>query len=110
MNVLEDKFLKNKELLENNICGKKIVKINYIHDYLQIFFDDNSILNLNNKVTMSGNIDLVIDKIIKNVILNNEILKLISVNDFVIEMTMKHEDYNGPEALEYYNGDLIIIE
>ena len=107
MNIL-NKIKKNR-LLKNNLYGKKLIKIIYIHDYVQLYFDDGSILNLYNKIKIVDDIDLIIGKTIEKVKLNNKKLQLIFADSLVIEMSMKDEDYIGQEAFEYNSGSLLII-
>ena len=115
----------NSNILHSNICGNKIVKVIFIHDYIQLVFDNNSVLNLNNKVTidlsdnqpdcrtslMLDDVNLIENNIVKNIIIkSNEYFKIILTNDICIEMSMRHEDYNGPEAFEFYDKELMIID
>ena len=107
-NKIFDKQKSN--VLYNNICGNKIVKVVFIHDYIQLVFENKGILNLYNKTTMPDDINLIENNIIKNYVLNDKYLKLILNNEICIEMSMKHEDHNGPEAFEFQNDETIIVE
>ena len=98
-------------LLYNNICGNKIIKVIFIHDYMQLVLENKGILNLNNKVTMPDDISLIENNTIKDYVLkNNKYFKLILNNKICIEMSLRPEDYNGPEAFEFTNGEIWIVE
>jgi hypothetical protein len=103
-------YKQNSNMLYNNICENKIVKVIFIHDYIQLIFENKGVLNLYNKITMPEDINLIENNIIKDYVLNNNYLKLILKNEICIEMSMKHEDYNGPEAFKFQNGEIIIVE
>jgi hypothetical protein len=97
------------DLLKNNILGKSITKIENIHDYVKIYFNDSGILNLYNKTVFNCEYDLFKDETIKKYKLNKKTLKLYCKENIYLEMSMKEKDYNGPEAFEYNKGTLCIV-
>ena len=98
-----------EKILYTIFYGRTISTFIYIHDYVQLILDDNSILNLYNKIVVDGNSSDLINGTIKNFMLNDEKLH-ISIGDGVsVEMSMKAADYNGPEAFEYHKNNTIII-
>ncbi|MDR2922918.1 MAG: hypothetical protein LBU85_06220 [Treponema sp.] len=86
--------------LKDILIGKTISKIIPIEDYLQIFFADGSILNLNNKTTFSHQFQHFYNETINDLIITNDVI-CIKANDKEIAMSMKEEDYYSPEAFEF---------
>jgi hypothetical protein len=100
---------KKRDLLYKYICGRIIIKIIYIHDYIQIYFNDNGILNLYNKTIINGEDNMFINKIVKDIFtIKNKLIIYCNKNLF-IEMSMLDKDYVGPEAIEYNNEDITIV-
>jgi hypothetical protein len=54
-------IFKKRDLLYKYICGRIIIKIIHIHDYMQIYFNDNGILNLYNKTIINGEVNMFIN-------------------------------------------------
>ena len=102
-------IFKKRNLLYKNIYRKTILKIIYVQDYIQIYFNDNGILNLYNKTIINGDKTLYINKIVNNVILTKKKLKIYCNKNLFIEMSMKNKDFLGPEAYEYNNNEIIIV-
>jgi len=86
--------------LRDILIGKLILEIIPVEDYLQIYFVDGSILNLNNKVTLSHQSQQFSNEIINDLIITKDVM-CIKVNDKEIAMSMKEEDYYSPEAFEF---------
>lgn len=93
------------ELIKN----KKIVSINYIHGYLQIFFEQNCTLNIFNNFTISKEIICFKNEILKSFEEEKTFIKLIFSNDEYIIIDLSDDAYNGPEAIELSNDDKEII-
>ncbi|GHV62721.1 hypothetical protein AGMMS49587_10410 [Spirochaetia bacterium] len=84
-------------VLKQLIKKAKIKNIANCEDYVQIFFADGGILNLYNKTKILGDYNSFKDKIVNKFVLNKEILKIIISQEENIEMSLKNEDYLGPE-------------
>jgi hypothetical protein len=103
-------FFKKRGLLYKYICGRIIVKIIYIHDYMQIYFNDNGILNLYNKTIINGDDNLFINKTVKDIFTIKNKLIIYCNKDLFIEMSILDKDYMGSEAFEYNDHkDITII-
>ncbi len=88
-------------LLDEYMLENKIESILFSFDILLIRFHDKTELILRNKYKFSHEVQTFIDLIVKDIICNdNDILKLIFDGDKFIEMSLKDEDYEGPEAFE----------
>jgi hypothetical protein len=110
MDIMIIKYKNNNNLLRKNIIRKKIINIKYIHDYIQIFFNDNGVINLFNKTIVKGNENLFINEIVNNFIITKEKLIIYCNKNLFIEMSMLEEDYMTPEAFEYNKNGLIIVD
>ncbi|MDR0322122.1 MAG: hypothetical protein LBI28_11510 [Treponema sp.] len=102
-------IFKRRNLLYKNIYGKTITKINYIHDYMQIYFNDNGILNLYNKTMINENENLFINKAVNDIFTIKNKLIISCNKDLFIEMSMLDKDYVEPESFEYNNKDITIV-
>ncbi len=95
------------ELRLINIKNKKVKHFLKIHDYFQIYFEDDYILTIFNKFD-SKNItfidsdnNIVDDIVVLEVIENLEFIKIIFSNNSYIEVSLKDEAYLGPEAMTF---------
>jgi hypothetical protein len=104
----QNKILENNNLLCNNIIGKIIVEINNMHDYIQIKFNDNSILDLYNKTKINGEKEVFLNKTVEDFILTENSLRIYLNDEISIEMNMEDIDYEGPKIFEYHNNFIIV--
>jgi len=90
--------------LKDMIIGNTISQICPIEDYIQIFFIDGSILNLNNDVVFSHQLNQYSYKNVTDFTLTENIMRII-VNGNEITMSMKDVDYHTTEAFEFCTKD-----
>lgn len=98
---------------DNLLIGKTVEKAETVHDYAQIYFTDGGILSIYNhfvvlndktrgllalnglKVTGTGN--------------NADGFAIFFEQNVAVRVGLSNEDYSGPEAMQYSNGDQIIV-
>jgi len=95
--------------LKDLLVGKTVSKIIPVEDYFQIYFMDGSILNLNNKITFSHQLQQFSNGTINDLIITKDAMR-IKIDDKEIAMSMKDEDRYSPEAFEFSarNGECIV--
>jgi len=96
------------------LIGAKVKKTEEVYDYVQLYFDDESILNIYNRFTINDKknqkISTVLDLIVIQIIETEDIVTLNFSSNRKIAISLKDEDYSGPEALELIdpNGQIAI--
>lgn len=84
----------------------KIEKVMTVHDYLQIYISDGSILNIFNRyliVNITDEQDMV-GRIITGAKSNKNDIVITFIPEGSIKVSMRPEDYRGPEAMQYTNS------
>lgn len=82
------------------LIGLIINKVEEVHDYIQIFFSDGTILSIFNKYVYDGGLVLGIEgKEVKSVEESEDGISIVFGDSSTISIGLKDEDYNGPEAL-----------
>ncbi len=95
----------------DDLLNLEIVAITFIHDYFQIIFKNESILNVYNKYEILWTQDsrkLIYSKVI-SVNLSKEKLTILLNNSCSIEIWLEDDDYNWPEAIELIFPDKQIL-
>ena len=102
-----------KKKAEYQLIGRKIESANFIHDYLQIRFEDGSVMNIFNAIELSGFFAGDISKSIGCNIINFEgddrAITISLGAGKTIKIGTLDEDYRGPEAIEYRGADGSIV-
>ncbi len=81
--------------------GLRIQKIEKVHDYLQMIFSNDMILNIYNNYKYNSNSILSLkNKEIKFAIESNEEIVFGFQDNNKLIISLKDADYNGPEAME----------
>ncbi|MBO6513230.1 MAG: hypothetical protein JJ974_04620 [Phycisphaerales bacterium] len=101
--------------IEAHIIGLTIDHVLEIHDYIQIYFTNGDIMNLNNRYECQpADLESFKNEVIDRMIDDDSELVLITKSGFAIRMGMLYKDVNGPEAAEFYrdgsDGEIIIWE
>ncbi|OAM51576.1 hypothetical protein A7981_08845 [Methylovorus sp. MM2] len=100
------------KLLES-LINTTVEQAEKLHDYVQLHFDNKSILNINNRFAVSEK-DQSISKFkglkVKEVTEMPEIITISFSNGQHINIGLKDEDFTSPEALELTlaNGSIFI--
>lgn len=96
------------------LCGRKIQKIEYIHDYVQLIFDGGEILNIFNALTVQGcppeDLSQFLGSELCFVSVSKNSVSFVFNGGKSVCVGMSDEDYRGPEAIEYLgaNGERIV--
>ena len=87
------------------LVGRKIQKAEMIHDYLQLWFDNGSLLNIFNVFIVMGfeirNLSEIVGCEVVTVDVGNAEIAIVFVDEKSIRIGMSDSDYQGPEAMEY---------
>ncbi|AVQ13040.1 Oxidoreductase, NAD-binding domain protein [Leptospira santarosai] len=85
------------------IIGSIVKEINFIEDYLQIKFTNETIININNNFDFNGDdISSIEQKELISIFEDNSKIDLNFKNNLTISISLLDKDYNGPEAMELY--------
>ena len=95
-------------LLKDNICGKRLINLKKDDTALFLVLDDRSIISIYNRVGLFTE-DSLLGKTITDIGCNKESFKIIFDNIEKIEVGMKDNDYNGPEAFFYHGSNGVLI-
>jgi len=88
------------------LVDKQIDRAEIIHDYLQLFFVDGTILNILNFYSIDGALDPRLAGYELAVVQQNEKEVTLSLlPEGTIRVGLKNSDYRGPEAMEYIRKD-----
>jgi hypothetical protein len=96
------------------LVGRKIVRAEKVHDYLQLWFDNGALLNIFNLFTVSNGLaegySLLIECEISSVGVSDEAVEFAFMDGKCLHVGMADSDYQGPEAMEYVgvNGERIV--
>ena len=85
---------------KNFLIGKEIIKINEVHDYIQIIFFNNIILNIfNNYYYKNGSIFDIKNKKVNSIdeVANKIYLRFDNGEELIISRGI--DDFNGPEVM-----------
>lgn len=89
------------EILDR-LLHRRILRVERVHDYMQIYFDDCSILNIFNTVRISGG---QLGELTNCEIMGSDsdaaTASLLLSNGGAIHIGISDADYSGPEAMEY---------
>ena len=98
------------EKFNNKLIDKKIISVKSIEDGILINLGDGSKLNLYNEV-YNLDIDCINGKKIVDQLISSDNFTLVLDNGYKISMSLKHEDYLGPEALVYrgIHNEIVVI-
>lgn len=102
------------DYLAKMIIGRKILAAQNIHDYTQLRFDDQSVLSIYNKFSLTGavtTLDRTVGQVVTGLDASAEMLKLLLWPTGTLAIGLCEEDYSGPEALSYApsSGPTIVV-
>jgi hypothetical protein len=85
------------------LIGRRIQKVEKVHDYLQLCFDNAAVLNIFNAFTLIGAHDLseLVDCEVASVVARDTAVEIVLKDEKSIQVGMADSDYQGPEAMEY---------
>jgi len=93
----------------SRIAGRVIKSASIVHDYVQLNFDDGSILNVFNQIRTptinDGFVAWLANKRVLEDITNKDVIILRLSGGDSVEIGMSDADYRGPEALELIEAD-----
>lgn len=108
----------------SEIVGRVLTSVVFIHDYIQFVFDGPCLttLTLPSILTTDGELrhgergycDCLCSQIgaqVKTTCSSSEEVKITFGNDVAIAVSLREEDYTGPEAINYVgdDGNLIVV-
>ena len=99
------------------IEGIEMTSVIFIRDYIQLVFEginDTAILTTYTLPTVYNNSKdelclLINQKVEKVILLEKEAIKLIFEKNGIIEISLREQDYDGPEAAMFMRGDEILV-
>jgi len=99
-----------KSLLET-LGGSKISKIVQIHDYVQIYFENKSILTIFSEIfPEKNNLSMFEGKRVVSVIDEEDKAIINLENGQYISIGLRDQDYDGPEAMVLHReGENIVV-
>jgi hypothetical protein len=96
--------------MENNldIEGRVVKRACKFHDYIQLYFDDGSILNIFNRVVEPASSDNHLESLanttLLKVSLKEGVISFAFSNGKQLGIGISDTDYQSPEALEFINA------
>jgi hypothetical protein len=99
-----------KSILKN-LVGLHIDRAEMVHDYVQLRFDNDAVLNLYNKVDLIGQsrealaIPSIVGCAVKTAQAVGDAVELLMDRGQLLRISMLDADYRGPEAMEYIGAD-----
>lgn len=86
-----------------DLVGLTVRRIETPHDYLQIFFSDDTGLNIYNRYELSGaSMSSIAGRELKSVMEEDDRIQFQFDGGGVLSVGMRDDDYNGPEAMNLY--------
>ena len=94
-------------MLNLDLIGKIISHVQFVYDYVQIYFDDDSILSIYNSCNLGKReVPCVIGRRIASIdCTKGTSIKFTVDCTFVISVDLRDESYRSPEALQYLLAD-----
>jgi len=93
----------------DHIAGRTVKSAATVHDYMQIYFDDGTILNIFNRIRAPAIDDILLAGLVHETVSDEiacaDTILLRFSSGKSLEIGMSDADYRGPEALELIESD-----